>query len=63
MLVLGRRVGESIFVGDAIVRVIRLERGQVKLGITADNDIPVDREEVRRDKRRRLPLRKRRFAT
>jgi carbon storage regulator len=47
MLVLTRRIGESIRIGDDIViRVIELQRGQVRLAIEAPRQIPVHREEV-----------------
>lgn len=47
MLLLTRRLNESIVIGDAIrIKVIKVERGQVQLGITAPRDVPVHREEV-----------------
>lgn len=47
MLILTRRVNESIKIGDNIeVRVIGIERGQVKIAITAPNDVAVHREEI-----------------
>lgn len=47
MLILTRRVGESIVIGDTIsVTILRSNRGQVKLGITAPKDVPVHREEI-----------------
>lgn len=48
MLVLTRRIGEAIIIGDD-VRVIVLESrsGQVKLGIEAPRSLGVVREELR----------------
>ena len=50
MLVLTRRVDESIIIGDDIRIVVVDVRGeQVKLGIEAPRHIPVHREEVYRE--------------
>lgn len=50
MLVLTRRVDESIMIGDDIRIVVVEVRGeQVKLGIDAPRHIPVHREEVYRE--------------
>ncbi len=47
MLVLTRRVGESIRIGDEIsVRVLDIQRGQVRFAIDAPRQIPVHREEI-----------------
>jgi carbon storage regulator len=47
MLVLTRRPGESITIGDdVIVTVISASGGQVRLGITAPRSIQVLREEI-----------------
>lgn len=49
MLVLSRKVGESIVIGDSIeVHVLETKgRGrQVRLGISADRSIPVRRKEM-----------------
>ena len=47
MLILTRRIGESITVGDTVtVKVIGIRAGQVKLGIEAPTEIPVHRAEV-----------------
>jgi carbon storage regulator len=49
MLVLSRRVNERIFVGQAAeiqIEVLNIERGKVRLGITAARDVPVYREEL-----------------
>lgn len=48
MLVLSRKPGEKIVVGDDIViTVIRSTNSQVKIGIEAPEDVAVMREELR----------------
>ena len=48
MLVLSRKVGERILVGDKIsVTVVRVAGGGVRLGIEAPDDLPVVREELK----------------
>jgi len=47
MLVLSRKVGERILLGDKIrITVVRVSGGGVRLGIEAPADISVVREEV-----------------
>ncbi len=47
MLVLKRRVGETLVIADKIkVVVVEIGYGWVKLGIEADPSIPVHRQEV-----------------
>ena len=47
MLVLTRKLGETIRIGDQIkVTVLEVRAGQVKLGIEAPTEIKVHREEV-----------------
>ncbi|MEW6501085.1 MAG: carbon storage regulator CsrA [Thermodesulfobacteriota bacterium] len=47
MLVLARKVGEAIAIGDGItVRVLEIKGGQVKLGVEAPVDVAVHREEI-----------------
>ena len=49
MLVLSRKVGERILVGDQIrITVVRLTNGGVRLGIEAPAEMSVLREEVQR---------------
>lgn len=51
MLVLTRRLGEEIIVGENIViTVAEIGTGKVRLGITAPLDVPIDRREVRERK-------------
>ena len=47
MLVLSRRIGESLRINDDIViTVFNVRGGQVRFGIAAPRDIEVHREEV-----------------
>jgi len=47
MLILTRRIGESIIIGDNIVINVLGVRGlQVRLGIDAPRDVSVHREEI-----------------
>lgn len=47
MLILSRKMGESIRVGDDVtVTVLGVARGQVKIGIEAPRELTVHREEV-----------------
>ena len=47
MLVLARKVDESIVIGDSIVlTVLAIEGDSVKLGIAAPRDVPILRQEV-----------------
>ncbi|MCU0877020.1 MAG: carbon storage regulator [Pirellulaceae bacterium] len=48
MLVLSRKVGERIWIGDEIsVTVVRIAGGGVRLGIDAPTHLAVVREELR----------------
>jgi carbon storage regulator len=54
MLILSRRVGESLVIGEnptITATVINIQGNQVKLGITAPKEVSVDREEIRRMKK------------
>ena len=47
MLILTRKSGETLRIGDNIkVRVLGIKGGQVRIGIEAPGEVPVHREEV-----------------
>jgi carbon storage regulator len=47
MLILSRKLNESIVInGNIIVKVLRIERDTVKLGIQAPPELPVHRQEI-----------------
>ena len=47
MLVLTRRVGESIIIGDdIIITALGAQRNQLRLGVVAPKDVSVHREEI-----------------
>lgn len=47
MLVLTRRVGEEIVIGDMVrVKIVAVHNQRVKVGITAPSQVAVHREEV-----------------
>lgn len=46
MLILSRRVGEAIMIGDDIIIRVMEIGGQVRLGIIAPREIEVHREEI-----------------
>jgi len=49
MLVLTRKLGENIRIGDTVkITVLEVRSGQVKLGIEAPHETSVHREEVHR---------------
>ena len=47
MLVLSRKLGEKIFIGDNIcITVVDIDRGKIRLGIEAPRDVKIFREEL-----------------
>jgi len=52
MLVLSRRVGETVVVNDVIqITVVEAKGGKIRLGITAPKNVPIDRLEVHERRR------------
>jgi len=50
MLILSRKVGQSIVIdGRIIVKVVRVEGDQIKLGVEAPPEVAVNREEIQRE--------------
>lgn len=48
MLILSRRVGETLMIGDDVtVTVLGVKGNQVRIGVNAPKDMRVDREEIR----------------
>lgn len=47
MLVLTRRIGEVLNIGDEVeVAILGVKGNQVRIGIKAPRDVPVDRNEI-----------------
>ena len=47
MLVLSRKLGEKICIGNNIsITVVDVERGKIRLGIEAPRDVPIFRQEL-----------------
>ena len=51
MLVLSRKVGEKILIGDEIVvTVVRVAQGVVRIGVEAPDNLPIVREEIQKNR-------------
>ena len=47
MLILTRRIGETLMIGDDVsITVLGVKGNQVRIGIDAPKDVPVHREEI-----------------
>ena len=47
MLILTRRVGETVMIGEEVtVTVLRVKGNQVRLGVNAPKNVSVQREEI-----------------
>ncbi|WP_297362601.1 carbon storage regulator CsrA [Acidiferrobacter sp.] len=47
MLILTRRIGETLNIGDHVqVTVLGIKGNQVRIGVNAPKDVPVHREEI-----------------
>ncbi len=47
MLVLSRKLGEKIVIGDnVVITIVKIDRNQIRIGIDAPQDVPVYREEI-----------------
>lgn len=47
MLVLSRKLGQSIEIGEGIVvKIVDVQRGKVRVGIEAPREVPVRRSEL-----------------
>jgi len=56
MLVLSRKESESIRIGDDItVMVVKIKGENVRIGIEAPSQVPVDRQEVYEKKKEPVP--------
>ena len=49
MLILTRRVGETLIIGDdTVITILGLKGHQVRIGINAPKNVPVNREEIQK---------------
>ncbi|MDP2346742.1 MAG: carbon storage regulator CsrA [Gammaproteobacteria bacterium] len=47
MLILTRKIGETLMIGDDVtVTVLGVKGNQVRIGVNAPKDVPVHREEI-----------------
>ena len=51
MLVLSRKLGEKIYIGDDIcITIVDIDRGKIKVGLEAPRDISIYRAEIKPEK-------------
>jgi carbon storage regulator len=54
MLVLSRKVGQRILIGDEIaVTIVRVASGAVRIGVEAPDHLAIVREEIKQDRSER----------
>lgn len=46
MLIIARKLGEAVNIGDVRIEIVSLGVGQVRLGIEAPRDMAITREEM-----------------
>jgi carbon storage regulator len=47
MLVLSRKLNEKVVInGNIVVTIVKIDRNQVRIGIQAPDDVPIQREEL-----------------
>jgi len=52
MLILTRRINETLMIGDDVtIAVVGVDGNQVRIGVNAPSEIAVDREKIYRQKR------------
>ena len=51
MLVLSRRVNETIKINDITIKLVRIAGKSVRIGIEAPNEIPITRGEIKYERK------------
>lgn len=49
MLVIERKHNQQVRIGDAVVTILKVRRGKVLLGIAAPKDVPIERDNMRKE--------------
>ena len=49
MLVLSRKVGEKLIIGDIVVTIVRIGPSTVRIGIEAPRDVNIVRAELQKE--------------